>query len=647
MMPVHCSVDEIVAAVVKSKCDGCSKSGTQLGVCVAGCINELPSSDVGPLFNKLCASLSTMVAENEGVSRAAKHTFRANLGVGYGALLLGSVFPAYSGQHSDGDATTSLMRAAVEESLQWHEEAVLSHVLVYFDDAENEELLHECGVVEITEGSHVCQKMQTFSRDLDDYVRIYGSSVRSKVHLRLVSVKTSPEEGVSLQTTPIEAPKRIVFHTDILHLPSDRAKEGEHSSYLDAVRRSFGESLQLQPDCDFVHYSAGGETAYDDRLGAIRATAHLYVVLQRPILIAQDYQLAMRDVLSRLAVRCALDRMKRSRDALEMAAEQRKQELDNFRNRVTILDDAIRRSEAAAEGVRAMLTKTVSATLKNWIPSLVKLQTPNLEQDVCGIRLRGEHNRWQSEHHAAALLKLVDATPNDEIKALATLEERWKYYLANVRHREEAWNPIWACLDRMGMTAPDYVSSPVLSVDDFKSGFTSRSKVFDGNRTTALFMYFAIGANGTKWGYEDYGRLLDFDDSFYYTKCSDGLKKLHDSFVARDRRTPKPQLRKIAIQLDKDWISFEFVENTDVKVELLQGTMQQLLESDIHPGYAEHDTSMALFDAFGIDHGNWTTERHCVRCTGNHVVRERDGRPIALVDVDQGFFRVRFKRASS
>src|SRR5438105_35976 len=106
-MPASCSVDgvfqadAIVKAVVESNCTG-SNCGTLLRACVANCINNLPPSEVGPLFIKLCASLKCMISEkqkagmvHDAASRLAKHIFRKNLGVGYGSLLLGSVFPTY------------------------------------------------------------------------------------------------------------------------------------------------------------------------------------------------------------------------------------------------------------------------------------------------------------------------------------------------------------------------------------------------------------------------------------------------------------------------------------------------------------------------------------------------------------------------
>ncbi len=230
LAPLECShLNELMAAIRMGQCTGQS-SAYSLQACLEACIGKLGPIDIGDLFDQLHNEISHGV--EGGLEASRRHRYRKVLGVRYGSLLLGSVLPFRESKDANEESIRAAMRAAVEESLQWHEHSVLSHVLVYFNDGRgNEELLHHCAIVGDQNDQHYKDAMDNFSRALADYVDKDGSSVRTQAHLKLVALDSS-----SGRTDPPVVPKPLLWSPRELHLPTDTKKYGEQQGYRDAVR---------------------------------------------------------------------------------------------------------------------------------------------------------------------------------------------------------------------------------------------------------------------------------------------------------------------------------------------------------------------------------------------------------------------------
>jgi hypothetical protein len=605
-------------------------------------IAELSDVEIGCFFTELSALFLSLM--KEATTRADKaqvrHRFRRLFGIRYSCLLLTSVIPDESDAGEVSDAVLKSARAAVEESLQWHSDAVLAHVLIYYGDGSAEELMHECAVVEETSAdpSRVRLQLNQFSFALKEYVRQYGSSVRTKEHLRLARISLESrgpsENGV---TTPaLDSPKIVMINSDQLQLPPLKADvQGDQAKYKQIVWENLGQVLRLNKQFETIHYSAGSDAIGEAN---VRATAHLYLVFRREMkdLIALDYILAMRETLARLTITFFLDRMRKTNQALVYAnralADLRVQEQlrhKDFEDHVKTLSREVRGLQETTDKVMNLITPSVWTSLKDWIGVIRDLSDfQNQEKVSLGKRIDvGRSHEWTVEHWGMALLKLVNATDDDISSDINRPSDAWRFLSGRILQQAQDGHrihPIWRCLNRMGIPMGDAFSVESLArvfcaetpetttrpEGILRRGLVepSKTRVFDVNGFTGLFLLFALGAE-----YEQDIHAALCDRKMVLVKpldasaVVDGLNLLHDTMNRKEFCGVRSVRLRLSLGakpvLEVGINDPDLGKNFDKVCQRMEAIKKD--SPEVHPGTTSRNTSMAVFAALGLNERSW------------------------------------------
>ena len=591
-------------------------------------IEQLTDVEIGPLFADLGAMFRSQMQEAPSVWQKAevKHRYRKLFGVRYSSMLLTSVPFEEQNSTEQHDPVLRCARAAVEESLQWHPDAVLGHVLIYYGDGSTEDLLHECAIVEERpeDVGRVKIHLERFRVALKEYVRKYGSSVRTKEHLRLATLSCMSDASASRQITPpLDAPKLVSVYSDQLQLPPIMTDiQGNQDEYRQVVWQNLGEVLALnQNHFESIHYSAGS-----DGVGKanIRATAHMYVVFRQKLSdsIALDYTFAMRETLARLTITFALDRMQEANQLLLATRKQEELQHKDFEKNVQALSTEIRDLQAKAEKVTSMVTPSVWASLINWVPVIDKVSSDASKEEMIGIgtlvNTTCAHN-WAADQWAIALLKLVNATDSDIPASTKGAVNAWQDLSRRVLEDSangQRIHPIWRCLHRMGIPMSHRFCKDVIGTirpkcGNLREGFVEPERlfrVFRSNGFTVLFLLFALGA---KYDEDIHGDICGTRILLAFPLKADGVidginllidlvnGKTFGGIQSTSVRfnDGRPQFLEVGITAPELGQHFA---NVCHRMSIIKS--ENPLE---HPGLRSRTTSMAVFAALGLNQESW------------------------------------------
>ncbi len=597
-------------------------------------VADLPDDDqIGKLFEKtrqFCLDLINC-AETPAERENVRHRFRRLFGVRYSSLLLANIASTDSMSSNESPLFHAAARAAVEEALQWHDDSVLGHVLIYYenreDDAEN--LLHHCGIVNLpgVEKSRISEAENTFREALRDYVKNYGSSVRTKEHLRVAPLSrilgedSACDEAGSLlasrlRTVPLPMPKALSEYKDTLELPAEEERrQGDQTEYQKIVRDAFVTVLDLSDSFETKHYSAGS-----DDLGKtpMRATAHLYVVFKKKKDdLCLDYVLAMRETLSRVTMAYAVDKMQAATKSLKNARQVEKESRKQFEEQVRHLSSQIGVLQTEAEKVISSLTPSVWKSLISWIPWIKKISSSDSRVRVSiggRISTAALHN-WELSQWAMALLKLMDATESDfpaDLK-IDDAVEAWQFLSKRTFEKSaRTSHPMWRCLQRMGLPVGEEFSEAAMArfcpkYNHIRDGFSEAEErgLFIDNDFTMLFLFFAIGASFDRHLSTSCGKQIRLSPMLKAEHVIDGMNRLHDELV--DRSPVGIRNAEIKVNQELNQLTVEF-KITDFDFGKLCGRMTKKLERQTHPGWSSRSTSMAVFAALGLNEDTWTSD---------------------------------------
>jgi hypothetical protein len=628
------SPDEITAAVMNGD-DFIIVSDSKRSLEEA--IGNLDDEDVGSLFQKLAARYkgSYVNATSDDQLNHIKAQLRRVLGPRYSSLLLTSVTAGILKDERDSSWSASL-KSCVEESLQWHEDAVFAEALIYFKDGPaSEELIHECAVIK---ASNIADNMGKFLSALDGYVRDCGSSVRTKAHLKLISLPVnekleSLQEKSSVKSTPLDPPKCVLFFNSPLELPEgESSREGSQSQFSRIVQDTLGSSLALSPTFEVVHYAAGSDAVGDE---SVRATAHLYVVFQRSTkgLIALDYAIAMRETLGRLAIAFALDRMLKAKEDLKARKREEENQHKKFESEVKRLSDDIRGLQYKANKVISMVTPSVWTSLRNWIPVIRDLSDFHFRDETFvgkGIGVEGAHP-WGPRQWAMALLKLVNATEEDIPSGVSDPVQVWRLLNLDIRQKSQTSrriHPIWRCLDRMGIPMVPEIDEqwhPNNPTDqELRRSLVRNWSAVDSNGFVGLFLLFAIGAKYdpvTQW--KIYAKEMLLVKTLKAPVVIDGLNMLHDML------TPEwSGVRSIGIHMADDGTSLNLqvpLPEPDVQFSKICTRITGLLGASDHPGYSDANIGLSVLTSLGVGEECWRDAvTHIEIDASNGVIKRKD-----------------------
>ena len=441
------------------------------------------------------------------------------------------------------------------------------------------------------------------------------------------------------------------MHRNKLQLPLDSTKEGVQETYRNTVQTWFGKHLSLSPTFNYLHSSAGGEALAHAKSHSIRATAHLYVVFQNDIQPETDYRLAMRELLGRCAVACALTRMEEASKRASLAARREQRNHEHFVNRVEGLDMSVRNLQEAASAVRSMLSQSVWRTLTDWLPLLSELQDDSVKAvTICGVSHPGRHPAWSAEYYAGALLGLANATNDGNLQSVSTWEAKWNHFKNKNLQEEPTGNPVLRCMDRMGLLEDSWLVRPDdqkwPNLEHLKDGLVDSRALLANRNITVLFLLFAIGATRSADSLPGQ-HVLQFPSQADVPTIVDGLNRLHDAIVSRTLSG----VRVVRIEQEHDSLNIRL----DTSASWGKGfanlitKMKEIKRADPeqHPGYARRNISMAVFHAFGLDRASWKEGLGSIDFLGDRIVRHLGGGGEICCEVDAEGFWLRYRNNTS
>lgn len=581
-------------------------------------IGILDDETIGPLFVDLANDYNTRYnkAENDQERKEVKKRFRSLLGPRYSCLLLTSVTPTISSP-STGSIWAVSLKSCVEESLQWHKEAVFAEALIYFSDGKSpEKLFHECAVVRPETSDAAIEKgMGNFLIELEGYIKEWGTSVKTKAHLRLIALPSDENKNPvstrnQFKSIPLLEAKSLLFYQGDLKMPTEKTGIGNQDRFNEIVQQTLGESLELvRGSFDVVHYSAGSDAINDD---SVRATAHLYIVFQKGASVALDYAIAMRETLGRITVAFALERVQMATNDLIESQEREQTQHNELTCKVKELSEEIRNLQAKTDEVIALLAPSVWRCIRDWIPVIGRLFDNKGSEliRIGGLAPIGPDHEWQEEQYAAALLALVNYIyKGPDSSRPSSYLDVWFDESARVRNDLGVFrnaHPLWRSLERLGVLEASAARSldsvkDVLGDRRLKTAFLHKSNLFSSNAFTILCLQLAIGA--TKDNALGYASPVFVDHALRVDIILDGLNLLHDTLTAKS--LCGAQAVKMVLLGDYFTITFrdpratEFSELCDQMAEFGRAHPRK------HPGHRLGSMTMSTFAALGLNEESW------------------------------------------
>jgi hypothetical protein len=549
----------------------------------------------------------------------AETSIRSKLGIWYATSFLTGLYLG-----SEKALLRARMKALAKEALQWHDEAFLTHVLVYFRSPKTEFVQHYTTVLD--GGPKTREKFLGFLESLQRYVSEYGTTVRGDGHLKRVIGEV--DKLVPLSKANIIGEDLEDF--GIIKLPKNKKLTGDEEIYgkilIDHFREIHPTDLTAYGQ---LHLAGGCDTQYLYEEQSIGAVAHMYIAYKSPRKDNHTFNHTMRAMLSRLAMTFSLEEMSRQADEKARAAANERHVNHQLLKRVKELDKAVTSIEEAARGVRAMISRNVWSILKDWISKLADLYTTNKETQICNLPITGDHTKWTTDHYAAALLSLVSAIDNKEGKH-ASLTAKWMAYREDAYKEEAAANPIWRCLKRRGMLSAGTLSNLEKLDSDIWKDHLSKL-VLDDNGCSVLFLLFAIGAmpaDSTKTP----SRSFFMHERINTRAVVNGLNLLFEAILQHDssNRNSRPKKTssgakinresEVGIEIDFEGrkkeefvrICFNPITVWGETIEIISADgfkkvlekVGEIIEEGNYP-HGSHDTSTALLEAVGVVEGNW------------------------------------------
>ncbi len=408
----------------------------------------------------------------------------------------------------------------------------------------------------------------------------------------------------------------------LLHLPPQQVfgDELEYDKVVyDHFQRLFPPAEVISPThYSTVHIAAGSDTYYANPRDSIGAVAHMYVVFARTFDGNIEYCHAMREALARLAMTFSLERLQESLRELRIISDREHRNHAMLLEQVRTLDDAIKQTEHAARGVRLLTLSTAFQKLSEWVDFLrLLVSVDHPVQEVCGVRIVGEHSSWTEEHYASAILFLTSIR-DSQLFAAVGLAGAWEFYRQHIYPREKEDNPFCRCLKRLGFLEESALQRlrDETYVEILKDGLCDHDPT---KRQTLLMLSYMIGAK-VGAGSAPATEAFALHQAINLELVFDGLHRLFECLLKDEKHNSKSILVEpnvsLLFALDEDQVKIRLSPITVAGTvtpridedgwRRVTEKVRSLLDESLPPKPDSDDTSQAALLTVGITPGNWS-----------------------------------------
>lgn len=564
------------------------------------------------------------------------YRIRKHLGIWYATAFLACIPLEAAGVLTLDDR----LRALARECLQWHADAFLSHVLVYYRDPHNEQM-ELCTVAAAP--NRPCVDTRSYQTQFDcflqkfqEYVAQEGSTVRGDYYLEYrLKTRGLLEESAELEKAeePVDPQKEFwegLYQHDTISLPADPTKEGCEDLYLSRVQETLATwfpAIKEKPTLQ--HIAAGSDTQYGHLERNRGAVAHMYVVSARELSPSSEYLHSMREALHHLSMAYALERLHSAAEDLTKAAARERSLSKELQDRFTILSGQMLGVDDSIRAMRRLVYKGPWQAIQQWIREFRRLITDNEPFPLFSQELKGSHDGWTIEHHAAALLTLAAVTPQKDFDGCSSLAQIWTKAKA---FSSQAFNNdrLLRCLGRLGLLTeerPTWWSLEILK-DAFQLPFAD-------NSASILAMLFCVGGYSIA-GSPSPARLFRLANNIQLELVANGLNLLLESLL-KYKSCELNQPTGLGVSLSHEQLSIQLSPVTiDGQIALADGGFQKVAtnvdrktKESSFPDRYKNETAVCSLLALGVDEARWEEMRNKV-----HVTNDGNNIKIGLGDAD-------------
>ncbi len=418
-----------------------------------------------------------------------------------------------------------LLRAIAQEALSWHANTHVAHVVVYHLDRDRfaksnsgteEAVAHACAI-QCPRGQDPVQfeadYCVPFFREIENYVGEGGASIRELTHLGMrfsTSRVSSIYDGrENLDNLPQDG--HFVSNHGWLVLPPDLEKSGSQAEYSRIISRHLGRFFLKGSAQQFeeLHLASGSH------LGPVSSpttvtSAHLYVEYVRPCVYDEEYLIAMKDQLARLAGWNAIANLSADRSRLRSRHLETERHRKNLEDRLSVMISLIKEADTQASGIGVAIETNPWRTFYDWINQTNIMTSEGATYWLFGKRFSAKH-AWTAGICARSLFFLVRATSPENKESLQEDQnflKLWNDWGRELCEKDREFNPAWTCLARVGLiTSPlerwlnESLGAGVGGVspsESFKHGTSGFLNFLGQNDLNLLLLHLVMGASWEK-----------------------------------------------------------------------------------------------------------------------------------------------------
>lgn len=493
------------------------------------------------------------------------------------------------------------MMVIANEALQWHEDAILSNVVLSLRQEDENKIKHCTALA--SDRNTVEEKLKNFLAGLETYIRNHGTSVKLDGHLYYHAVK---KEMIKGEAKPCDKIMSVTV-SECSTTPFNITGKGDQKAFEKILLEVFGNN-----DYEVIHLSEGGDTHYFDREKNLGAVAHIYIVLQgKNVQVGQDYIDAMQELLSRLAMTYALVEMQKTKDQLQEQATRERKRNEDLKMRIRDLDTAIKGVEDKALAVRNMLGLDIGEHLIRWRNNCLSqlFKSPSVTICFCNCTaitsihtpISTDFDTWFN-HVSAGLLYFVIAVNCPALEKISH-NDYWK----KLSDENTEYTQSWGIIRRLGIK--NDLKDAYNTYEQWKNGILP----IEGNSVTPVLIKWAIGAEL----YQNDNALIVWADRYLLPDgieaetILNGLNCLIEVLFDETKQN-KILPTKLLSEFNQEFFAIRLSpvmqDNNNVELINQQGYKNLLATIESLPDFPsafQNTTSRALLLSLGIDEKTW------------------------------------------